>query len=455
MLRHAIGLHFADDQVWVAFVRRRRKTGPPELLGWHSTPHTEWAERACRSVFQFAQRQQCCCARAVPLEAVYFRSAALAGSRDLSAEELAVACCRELSCQEKLLVDVAVDGDGKPASVAVAKEAFSAALRRECGTAEKLVGSLALELPALFGLLRLSEPGAASGRVAMIHVEPNRCLAGVFVKGAPRALNEYTGMPTASRMVCARDWIEAGEQQDCQKASTIFVSGLDSARCGAAERNSFAEREVEWCPIESLHRTAHAALSYDARLATAVGLAVSALDPVAPSSINLLRSEAAAAAERMRRISLWGWSARAALWSSLAISACLLADAARLRDERINLAQQEAILAQDRTKADMRSEVRRVEQVAVQELRSAALAPLSVGEKIKAILPMIPAEARVVEMRLRAGSTEIRGVASGSFRGVSVAQLVSRSFPGSQVEAQESGEFLVKLLDGGDEVRDE
>lgn len=294
------------------------------------------------------------------------------------------------------------------------------------------------ELAALFALLKEIDPLAAEVPVALLHLEENRALAGVFDQGSLISQREYYGALREAR--AALEWIRG----DYPALSLAYISSSQVGESHLALLRRGALRFVHWNPCDAVGMRQSLGVSEDASLAIPTALAFCALEPDTPTRINFVRGEHAAAERSRRRSRCLRLAARTATVASVALSALLFFDSSSQRSARAALTELEAATAKERIERRWVEQVHITEQEVLREIEAMGLLPLYAGESLKALVAALPSGLTVSAIYLDSSTVRMRGSSKVASRVSEVAEAVSQLVPGAAVEVSENGEFTLQ-----------
>ncbi len=442
MRAESVGVCKSQGRVWIARLRRKRVDSAPELAGWESLPEHE-APRVtrCRSSRAPIRPQQRL-GLPVPHREVYVRVlCATQAEEKIGKLSFAEACQRELQAVEPLVTDVARLGANDERCVAVLARRSS--LERCRAAAAQLGGTLALATPenfALFALLAKEYPSAESARVAVVHTDGGRAIAGVFDRGAAEALLEVECSSPLEGVTAALRLLPCG-QPDLE---VIYVSGLSQTDwellAQAGEEGNF----LRWAPLSTFQRAPGIEAPEDARVVLPIALALCALAPDAPQCVNFVRGELAAIEIRARQATRSVLGARAALCLSLVVSSVLLKDSFAKRAARIELKEAETELAERQIRQSSHRALLSAELAVAEEIQSRGLVPLQISESLKPLMRALPQATTLSFLYIDGEQIEIRGSIDERSDVSEAVALASQLLSGAEAQVSQSGDFVVR-----------
>ena len=440
MWREAVGVCVARERVVAVVLRQARSGAAPELVGWHSVPEVDWFRGGVR-----LQKKLGMCAGArigvsLPVAEVFVCGRQRASEWAQADHSAVKECCRrELRTVEPLCVDVAAFSDSPESAeqkvAAAARQSSIERCRERLSLTGVPVAVVTPELAALFALLREIEPLAAQVSSALLHLEEDRALAGVFAQGVLISQREYAVDSRQAGAEAALQWIRAEQPT----LSLVYISGLplEEPRLAVLPRGTF--QLVQWDPCDAAGMRRLPGEKDGASLAIPTALAFCALEPETPTRINFVRGEYAAAEKARRRSRHFRLGVRTALVASMTLSALLFFDSLRQRAARTALSEFEASMVSERIAHSSAEHDLLAERELLKEIQAAGLLPLRAGESLRSLVAALPKGLQVSALYLDNSTVRMSGSSKAAFRVPELAEAVSQLLPGATVEVSEQG----------------
>ncbi len=381
---------------------------------------------------------------AVPVREVFVYGRQRASEGAQADYRVAKECCRrELQTVEPLCVDVTALRDssesGERNVVAAARQSSIERCRDQPFLTGLPLAVVTLELAALLALLMEIEPLVAQAPSALLHLEEGRALAGVFDQGVLISQHEYVVASRQAGAEAALQWIRAGQPT----LSLVYISGLPLEEPRLAMLPGGTFRLVHWDPCDAAGMRRLPGEKAGTSLAIPTALAFCALEPEAPTRINFVRGEYAAAEKARRRSRQLRLGARTALVASMALSTLLFFDSIRQRAARTALSEFEASMVSERIAHSSAEHDRLAERELLKEIQAVGLMPLRAGESLRSLVAALPKGLQVSALYLDNSTVRMSGSSKAAFRVPELAEAVSQLLPGATVEVSEQGAFAL------------
>lgn len=444
MWREAVGICVVRGSVVAVLLRQVQRGASPELAGWCVVPEQGWRRGVERQLNKRGIRAGTRLGVSVPTREIFVHG----GRRSCNwghaeCEAVKEWCREELQTVEPLCVDVAVFRDASELHERKVAVAARRASVERCRVQACLAGfSLAVitpEIAALFALLIEAEPSVTQACVALLHLEDDRIIAGVFDRGAILSQCEYS---CASRLAGAEAALRS-IQAEHPSLSLAYISGSQLADRLPTARQSGSVRLARWNPFDVVETEESVGDAVGASLLVPTALAFCALEPDAPTRLNLVRGEYAKAEAVRKRGRRQRLGVRIAMAASLALSTLLVFDGSSKRSARAALLEVEAAIVKERIGRSSVEQAILAEQALLQESQAEGLLPLGAGGTLRSLISALPTGLAVSALYIDNSTVRISGSSSVPSRVSDVAEAVLELLPGATVEVSEDGGFTV------------